>query len=429
MGNPANRLLIFLLGLALNFGAKAQLTYEAYYFTTLAGDPNGANGFADGAGRGAQFNFPGRLSVDAQGNIFVADSGNHTIRKITPRGVVTTIAGSPGQLGTNDGTGLNARFNLPFGTAPDGFGNVYVADYGNHLIRKISSDGIVSTVAGVAGAALSVDGTGSSAQFNGPVGILVHSSGDVLVTDYKGNSIRRMSPGGTVTTIAGGVKGVLDGIGLSAQFDGPSGIAEDPSGNLFIVDQLNDTIRKMTPQGEVSTFAGSPKISGRVDGTGTAARFFLPTSLCVDRVGNVFVADNSNRLIRKVTPGGVVTTLGGRPLETGLNDGQGWEALFYGPTGIAADSAGDLYICDYFNHNIRKGSALYISPITPAPALVDGKFTFGFSSRGDSDIVLEASSDFLNWTPIATNAPVEFALFQEALSSTNRFYRLRIERR
>src|SRR5439155_793821 len=204
----------------------AQWTYEPYAFTTLAGPANAGYGSADGTGSAARFRFPGSVAVDNAGSVYVADLGN-TIRQVTPAGVVTTLAGLAGNGGSADGTGSAARFNNPCGVAVDSAGDVYVADTDNDTIRQVTPGGVVTTLAGLAGKGGSADGTGSAARFYYPVGVAVDSAGNVYVADYYNDTIRQVTPGGVVTTLAGsaGRGGSADGTGSAARFYNPSGVA------------------------------------------------------------------------------------------------------------------------------------------------------------------------------------------------------------
>ena len=323
--------------------------------TTLAGTV-GSAGDTDGTGAAAQFHYPRGLAVDAAGNVFVADTSNLTIRKISPAGVVTTLAGTAGSAGSTDGTGAAARFNSPRGLAVDGAGNVLVADTANHTIRKISPAGVVTTLAGSAGSAGSTDGTGAAARFNLPIGLAVDGAGNVLVADYKNHTIRKISPAGVVTTLAGkaGVQGSLNGTGAAARFSSPTGLAVDGAGNVLVVDYGNNTIRKISPAGVVTTLAGTAGVQDSTDGTGAAARFSNPIGLTVDGAGNVLVADSANHTIRKISPAGVVTTLAGTAGSAGITDGTGAAARFNNPRGLAVDGAGNVLVADAPNHTIRK---------------------------------------------------------------------------
>ncbi|MCH1463187.1 MAG: hypothetical protein L7U46_04820, partial [Candidatus Nanopelagicales bacterium] len=216
--------------------------------TTFAG---GAQGSADGTGADARFNSPPGVAVDGGGNVYVADYNNHTIRKITPAGVVTTLAGTAGSSGSADGTGADARFYYPWGVAVDGDGNVYVADENNHAIRKITPAGVVTTLAGTAESSGSTDGTGADARFNRPHGVAVDGDGNVYVADGVNHTIRKITPAGVVTTLAGAARqnGFSDGRGPLARFNYPQGVAVDGDGNVYVADYNNHAIRKVTPAG------------------------------------------------------------------------------------------------------------------------------------------------------------------------------------
>ena len=233
----------------------------------------------------------------------VTDADNNRIRKITPADriedrVVSTFAGS-GTEGSGNGTGTAAQFSNPFGVAVDSRGNVYVGDANNHLIRKITPAGVVSTLAGT-GIRGHADGTGTEAQFNLPSGVAVDSSGNVYVGDYDNHRIRKITPAGMVSTFAGtGIRGYADGTGTTAQFYYPAGLAVDSSGNVYVVDHGSHRIRKITPAGVVTTFAGTGT-KGFANGDGTKAQFNNPTGVAVDSSGNFYVADSDNHRIRKI---------------------------------------------------------------------------------------------------------------------------------
>lgn len=272
-------------------------------------------GAADGAGTAARFNQPFGVAADGAGNVYVTDRDNNTIRKVTPAGVVTTLAGTAGVVGSADGTGAAASFDYPTGIATDSAGNVYVADYGNYAIRKITPAGVVTTLAGIVGARGSTDGTRATARFNGPLSVATDSAGNVYVADVGipelANTIRKITPAGVVTTFAGtaGASGSNDGTGTAARFDFPRGLTTDSAGNVYVADYDNHTIRKITPAGLVTTLAGKAGVEGSTDGTGAAARFDGPMAVATDRAGNLYVADEVGRAIRKITPAGMVSTV------------------------------------------------------------------------------------------------------------------------
>ncbi|PYI84021.1 MAG: hypothetical protein DME26_13875, partial [Verrucomicrobia bacterium] len=292
----------FLLLTTLTLSGTAALGQT---FTTLAGFAG--YGSADGTGSAARFNHPFGVAVGSAGNVYVADRGNYMVRKITPDGVVTTLAGRLPQfdgddkrLGSTDGTGSEAQFWSPYGVAVDSTANVYVADSYDNTIRKVTPTGVVTTLAGRAGSVGSADGTGSAARFYNPSGVAVDSVGNVYVADTDNNTIRKVSPTGVVTTLAGNAAitnvfgypegGFADGGGSAARFNGPGGVAVDSADNVYVADTANHTIRKVTPAGVVTTLAGRAGSDGSADGTGSAARFSNPSGVAVDGAGNVYVA-------------------------------------------------------------------------------------------------------------------------------------------
>jgi sugar lactone lactonase YvrE len=328
-------------------GPTFNFTYT-YTVSTLAG--TGTAGFANGDGNAAQFYTPGGVASDEQGNIYVADYGNSRIRKISPGGVVSTLAGS-GTAGFANGDGNAAQFNHPYGIALDTKGNIYVADINNNRIRKITPAGSVSTLAG-SGTLGFADGNGAAAQFNQPLGVATDAQGNVYVADNYNHRIRKISPAGVVSTLAGGsIAGFADGNGSIAQFYYPTGVASDAQGSIYVADGGNNSIRKISPGGVVSTLAGSGT-QGFANGNGNAAQFYFPIGMASDAQGNIYVADTYNNRIRKITPAGAVSTLAGTGT-AGFADGNGDAAQFNSPYGIALDTKGNIYVADSGNYMIR----------------------------------------------------------------------------
>jgi sugar lactone lactonase YvrE len=310
--------------------------------TILAGQA-GSPGSLDGAAAAARFQAPGGVAVDSAGNVYVADTGNNAIRKISPYGAVTTLAGLAGSHGSIDSLGGAARFWAPFGIAVDKSANLYVAEMANGAIRKISSSGNVSTLAGLAGNPGTNDGVGDNAQFRNPWGVAVDRNGTVYVADTSSSTIRKITPAGAVSTLAGlpGNSGFSDGIGAQARFWNPHGVAVDAAGNLYVADTGNNIIRKITSAGAVSTLAGRAGSPGLADGAPGASQLRHPQGLALDGAGRVYVADTDNGAIRELTPTGTMTTL----VITG--------DLGH-PDAIAVDAVGNLYVADTINNVIRK---------------------------------------------------------------------------
>ena len=401
--------------------------------TTLAGKAGtGGAGSADGSGANAQFTRPGGMAVASDGSLLVADSGNNTLRNVTTAGVVTTlIANSIADAGAIDATGTSARFRIPSGLTVGGTGTVYVADTGNRTIRAISASGVVSTFAGTAGLSGTADASGANARFTSPRAVTLGPGGTFYVADVvdtRNSTIRKISPAGVVSTLAGtpgtlaaadtlyfvngvavdsvgnvfasdlnsirkitslGVvslfagekrfvfgangeflgwnSGITDGTGEFASFIDPTAVAIDSGGNLYITESRGGVIRKVTPGRQVTTLAGlsngSNGISGANDGTGTTARFLNPKGIAVDAHGTLYISDTGNHTIRKMSPAGVVTTIGGLAGYAGSGDGIGDRSLFNGPSAVTVDSSGNVYVADTVNQRIVKGVPLPVPEI------------------------------------------------------------------
>ncbi|MEI6092771.1 MAG: hypothetical protein WCQ47_03715, partial [bacterium] len=320
--------------------------------TTLAGTA-GEIGSLNGTGSNARFYLPNGITTDGT-NLYVTDTANRTIRKIEiATATVTTLAGTVEQRGSNDGTGTNAKFWTPYGITTDN-DNLYVTDIGNHTVRKIViSTGVVNTLAGEAEESGSLNGTGANARFNYPNGITSDGT-NLYVTDSANNTIRKIEIAtATVTTLAGtaGASGSNDATGVNARFYYPNGITTDGT-NLFVADTGNSTIRKIViSSGEVTTLAGSAGDSGFLDEAGTNAKFNYPYGVTTDGT-NLYVADTNNQVVRKIViANGNVTTLAGSAGENSSIDGTGTNAKFNYPYGITSNG-NYLYVTE--NHTIRK---------------------------------------------------------------------------
>ncbi len=339
----------FILGIAFLFGSASCIKdFHKPTTVTVSTFAGGRYvGTSDGVGTSASFYSPRGVATDAAGNVYVTDNWTGLIRKISPTAVVTTLAGND----KIDMDGRGTTFWYPAGIAVDASGYLYVADSHNNRIRKVSPEGAVTTFAGT-GVRGYADGPGAVAEFYNPEGVALDASGNLYVADLHNNRIRKISPEGVVSTVAGsGASGADDGKGANASFNSPYDVAVDAIGNVYVADTHNNLIRKINRGGVVSTLAGSGA-QGAADGRGNAASFYRPVGLGIDASGNIYVADGNNYKIRKVTAQGVVTTLAGSG-EFGSDNGPGATATFAGPSDVAADISGNLYVADG-NTLIRK---------------------------------------------------------------------------
>ena len=316
---------------------------------TLAG--TGEKGYLDGTQKTAKFNAPFSVAVDKSDNVFVADIANHVIRKIDPNGNTSTFAGKAEQKGFADGAGTAAQFNEPNGLIFDKAGNLYVADSRNYRIRKIDPLGNVTTIAGTGEQGFG-DGPALEAKFDDPMGMVFDAQENLYIVDEANNKIRKIDTNGNVSTYAGsGVKGNADGSQTTAQFNSPSAITMDSKGNFYVLEFNNHVLRKIDAQGNVTTFAGS-RIQGLVDGKGTIAQFYYPQGISIDEYDNIYVADSYNNRIRKIDGEGNVSTIAGSG--EGFLDAIPVAAKFKIPSGLAFDIKGNLYVADTDNNAIRK---------------------------------------------------------------------------
>jgi sugar lactone lactonase YvrE len=343
---------------ASNAGGGIYKIFQSGVASIFAGAP-GRRGSQDGLAANASFSGPAGLAFDANGNLYVADAGNHTVWKITPQGQVSTLAGTDGVIGALDGQGTGAQFLAPYSLTADRQGNLYIAD--GDGVRKLTPDGLVKHFAGKPGGFGYADGASSTALFNQSTGVVMDANGNLYVADRLNNIIRRVNANGDVTTFAGHAIGTTlatcsgssDGDGFMARFNLPAGIAQDGSGNLYIADGANYTIRKITPTGAVTTIAGLTGTSGAVDGALNAARFTSPKGMAVDPSGNLYIADGTG--VRMISPLGNVST---------VNRPQG----MWNISSVAFDTAGSLYVVGQVDAT-SNASAVY-------KRAIDGTFTY-----------------------------------------------------
>jgi len=358
----------------LSFGQAIYST--PYTVTTLAGQVVNGSGWVDGNAQNATFNSPYGVAVDSSGNLYVADGGNNVIRKITANGTTSTIAGLHGTAGNVNGTGSSALFGEIDGIAIDNSGNLYVTDVTYNTVRKITPNSGSWTVTTL---------VSSTAGLNYPLGIALDSTGNVYVADSGNMVIRKITPSGSMTTLAGaiGVLGAADGTGTNARFGAPAGIAIDSSGNLYVTDSGSSTLRKITATGTVTTIGGFFGEPGLIDGplSTSAYQFSHLHGITCDTSGNLFITDGSSgTYIREISSAGIVSTLAGNNTP-GSTDGTGSSATFSNAKGIAVDASGALYITNTGSSIIRKAVAASLnSPpkITNNPTNTLG--TTGFSA-------------------------------------------------
>jgi sugar lactone lactonase YvrE len=437
--------------------------------TTVAGGGN--NGLGDGgAATNAELYYPVDVAVDASGDLFIADYDSSRIREVGSNGIITTVAGNgtPGSSG-DGGAATNAKLNNPQGAAVDATGNLFIADTGNERIRKVGTNGIITTVAGTGTASYFGDGgAATNAKLNYPWGVAVDASGDLFIADCYNNRIREVGTNGIITTEAGnGTPGSSGdgGAAISAELNNPAGVAVDATGNLFIADYGNSRIREVGTNGIITTVAGTG--SGGYSGDGGAAVYAAlnsPRGVAVDTSGNVFIGDTGNQRIREVQTNGIITTVAGNGTADYAGDGgAATNAELYHPIGVAVDATGNLFIADEVNSRIREVviegptlvlndvgfgnagaydvvvSSLYgsvtssvvnltIGIILSAPQVTAGNtnFTFLLSGLSGSNYVLQVSTDLVNWSSVSTSTlPMGGTMtLSNAISGYNRrFYR------
>jgi sugar lactone lactonase YvrE len=420
-------------------GSGPQVAFGIGIITAVAGNGAGClpatppyNNCYNGdniAATSAELGEPRSAVVDGAGNIYIADEVNQRIRKVNPGGIITTVAGNGYGAGTGQGgysgdggPAISAELSKPVGVALDGAGNLYIAEYSNQRIRKVTPSGIITTVAGNGygagtgqGGYSGDGGPATSAELSSPSGVVVDGAGNLYIVDEANSRIRKVTPGGIITTVAGNGSCAVSANGecyngdniaaTSAELSGPSGVAVDGAGNLYIADTINNRIRKVTPGGIITTVAGNGTFGYAGDsGPATSAEFSYPDGVAVDGAGNLYIADFHSGRIRKVTPGGTITTVaGGESGCTGEVDNVGdgcmaTNAYFAEPEGVAVDGSGNLYIADPFDGRIRKVD------VSDAPSLTYASTNVGGASASQDVTLLNLGNAPLNISQISTAA-------------------------
>jgi trimeric autotransporter adhesin len=360
--------------------------------TRVAGNSHPGYSGDGGPAASAQLNTPQGVAVDGAGNLYIADANNNRVRKVSPVGIISTVAGD-GTLGYSGdgGPATSAQLSGPAGVATDGAGNLYIADQFNNRIREVSPSGIITTVAGSGAKGFSGDGgPATSAALNFPAGVTADGAGNLYIGDTYNQRVRRVSPAGIITSVAGtGAVGYSGdgGLATSARLNLPEGVAVDSAGNLYIADSANSRVRKVNPAGIITAVAGNGTYGYSGDGgLATTAGLYLPFDVAVDSAGNLYIADLKNYRVRGVSPSGTITTIAGSGTYNYSGDGGPADSaqLFY-PTGVSSDAAGNLYIADLNNNRARK--------VSPAGIIstVAGDGTPGFSGDGGPATTAELS--------------------------------------
>ncbi len=448
--------------------------------TAVAGKTGVSYSGDGGLATNATISRPYDAACDSAGNVYIADTSNNRIRKVDTNRIITTIAGKSGGGYSGDGgAATNANLNNPRGVIFDAFGNLYIADTGNNRIRKVDTNDIIITVAGMITSGFSGDGNAATnAALKNPADIALDSFGNLFIADNGNNRIRKVDTNGIITTVAGNGTAAYAGDGgaaTNASLYSPSGVALDSQGNLYIADYNNNRIREVDANGIITTVAGNGTATYAGDGgAATNASLHEPERMVLDVAGNFYIADYYNNCIRKVDINGIIATVAGNGNPTSSGDGGAATNAGFNPIGVALDSAGDLYIVDYLNSRIREvnfagyptlvltnvsvtnagnysvvitGSYGSVTSVVasltvnlPPPQIITSGTNFGFTTNQSGfgfkvsgtvgqTIVVDGSTNLVNWIPLFTNtAGTNPAYFFDPISTNfpSRYYRARL---
>ncbi|MFE2970402.1 RICIN domain-containing protein [Streptomyces sp. NPDC059340] len=345
----------------------------------------------------AQLNRPYGIAVDSTGTLYFSDHVNHRVRKITTDGKISTVAGTgvAGSQGDN-GPAVSAQLNYPREVAVDSAGAVYIADTNNHRIRKITADGKISTIAGTGTAGFSGDGgPATAARLHTPLGVAVDSTGTLYFSDHVNHRVRKITTDGKISTVAGtGVAGSQgdNGPAVSAQLNGPYAVAVDGTGDLYIADAANHRVRKVTADGKITTVAGTGTAGfGGDDGPAASAKLNFPLAVVVDTTGTLYISDYNNQRVRKVMADGKITTVAGTGTAGfGGDEGPAASAQLNHPFGLAVDCVDTLYIADHVNNRVRKVASAKLAGLPESGTVV---FWANVQSRLRMGVLRESTKD------------------------------------
>jgi hypothetical protein len=321
---------------------------------TVAGATEGFSGDG-GLATAAQFEDPTGVAVTADGGFLIADTNNHRVRRVSPDGTITTVAGTTEGFSGDGGPASAAQLDAPLGVAAMADGGFVIADFLNHRVRRVSPSGTITTVAGSTQGFSGDGGPATAAQLNGPIAVAAMADGGFVIADANNDRVRRVSPGGTITTVAGTTQGFSGdgGPATAAQLNFPSGVAVAPDGGLLIADEQNHRVRRVSPSGTITTVAGSTQGFSGDGGPATAAQLRFPTEVAVTPDGGFVLADNSDHRVRRVSPSGTITTVAGSTQGFSGDGGPAGAAQLNGPHAVAVTAEGGLLITDRFNHRVR----------------------------------------------------------------------------